>query len=141
MLKKPTQKTAAMLQWGLVFLFFFTIDQVSKHFYSNEFHNYFFAFSLPVPIPVMYGIYAVAIAAIIWNLKNNFFTFNLWNKLAWVAILSGAVANVAERIVLGYVRDFIYISFYHWTGIYNLADGFIIVGVIMLLLGKQKSRN
>ena len=51
-----------------------------------------------------------------------------------VLTFAGALSNVVERIVLGSVRDFIYIIFYHWVGVYNLADGYIIAGIILLLL-------
>jgi lipoprotein signal peptidase len=114
--------------------FFVAIDQLVKFLVPNPFKNYFFAFSLPVPTVIMYGIYFVVLSAsIVWAEKHWRGETNLF-KLAWVLIFAGAFANVGERIILGYVRDFIYISFFRWTGVYNLADGYIILGIIILIL-------
>jgi lipoprotein signal peptidase len=55
-------------------------------------------------------------------------------------IFAGAASNIGERILLGYVRDFIYISLYKWTGVYNAADGYIILGIVLLLI-KSASVN
>ena len=55
-------------------------------------------------------------------------------SIAWVMILSGACSNVTERIVLGYVKDWIYITRFGLTGIYNLAAGYILIGIVLLLL-------
>jgi lipoprotein signal peptidase len=43
-------------------------------------------------------------------------------------ILAGAVSNVGERTIFGFVRDWVYI----YTGVFNLADGYIILGIIIL---------
>lgn len=114
-----------------MFCIFF--DQVSKLLAKEPFRNYFFAFSIQLPVWVMYAIYFVAMGAIITYLVNNFFNLEFFNKLAWVLIFTGAILNIVERLILGYVRDFIYISFSRWTGVYNLADGYIILGIVILI--------
>jgi signal peptidase II len=45
-------------------------------------------------------------------------------------LIGGSVSNLADRIRLGYVTDFIDIR---WWPAFNLADSFIVVGVAMLL--------
>jgi lipoprotein signal peptidase len=77
----------------------------------------------------MYGIYAGALILIFWYLAKHFFNFDSIQAWAWILILAGALANIGERIVLGYVRDFIYI----FNGIFNFADGYIILGIVLLL--------
>ncbi len=114
-------------------MFCIFLDQFSKSLVVEPFRNYFFAFSIQLPVWVMYVIYLVAMAAIVKYLVKNFFKLNFSERLAWVLIFIGATSNIVERLVLGYVRDFIYISFSRWTGVYNLADGYIIAGVIILL--------
>ena len=42
-------------------------------------------------------------------------------------IVSGAIGNFIDRIVLGYVRDFISIEFFSF--VFNIADLLITVGV------------
>ncbi len=116
------------------------IHQLAKHFAPGIFHNQAFAFSLPLPVWLMYGIYATVLAVIIYYAWNNYRQFTLAASLAWALIFAGAFSNVVERLVLGYVRDFIYISFFRWTGVYNLADFFIILGVIILLFKPEPAK-
>lgn len=50
-------------------------------------------------------------------------------KTALVFILSGAAGNLTDRILYGYVVDFIDIGF--WP-VFNLADSFISAGAVLL---------
>jgi signal peptidase II len=54
---------------------------------------------------------------------------------ALTLILSGAVANLYERLVYGYVVDFLdfYVGDYHWPA-FNVADSSITIGAGLLLL-------
>lgn len=54
-------------------------------------------------------------------------------SVSFIALLSaGIMSNCHERIVLGYVRDYIHLNFVHFP-IFNVADIFITVGVIALV--------
>jgi signal peptidase II len=105
------------------------LDQAVKLFVANPFRNYNFAFSLLLPQAVMYGIYACVLILVIIYLTKRF--WQLWplQRLAWSLILAGALSNVGERVVLGYVRDFIPL----FGGILNMADLLILGGVALLL--------
>ena len=51
-------------------------------------------------------------------------------KISLLFILSGALGNIADRLVLGFVRDFIDLG----LGFsFNLADAFVFVGLLGLL--------
>jgi lipoprotein signal peptidase len=75
----------------------------------------------------------VAAGVIIWMLKSHpgqkLFSF------AMACILGGAVGNVIDRLVHGYVVDFLD---FHWRGMhfpaFNVADSAITVGAICLIL-------
>jgi lipoprotein signal peptidase len=121
-----------------LFVLFIVVDQFSKHLADKIFKNSSFAFSLPVPTPLIYVIYILVVAGIIYYVLKNYRNFSTKSCVAWTLIFAGAASNIGERIFLGFVRDFIYITFYKWTGVYNLADGYIIAGIILLLLGSTK---
>lgn len=63
---------------------------------------------------------------------------------ALMLILAGAVGNLVDRILNGYVVDFIHVHYqykYHWP-IFNVADITITVGAIILaILMLKKSYN
>jgi signal peptidase II len=65
--------------------------------------------------------------------------------VALALIFAGALGNVHDRIVYGWVVDFIevHIFSYHWPD-FNLADSSIVIGVCLLLLDSllpRKSAN
>jgi len=59
------------------------------------------------------------------------FSFDFVLQLSLLVILGGAISNIFDRIVLGYVRDFIDLKV--WP-VFNLADVFIVLGSIILTL-------
>ncbi len=79
------------------------------------------------------GLGLVAAAVIVWMLKQHagqrLFGF------AMACILGGAIGNVIDRVLYGYVVDFLD---FHWAGVhfpaFNVADSAITMGAIGLLL-------
>ncbi len=57
-----------------------------------------------------------------------------WNNIAYALIIGGAVGNVFDRVVHGFVVD--YLDFfwgnYHWPA-FNLADSAICIGAAMII--------
>jgi signal peptidase II len=56
-------------------------------------------------------------------------------------ILGGAVGNVIDRFIYGYVIDFIdvYYQSYHWPA-FNIADSAICVGAVLLIIDSFRSK-
>ena len=133
---------------NLFFLFIFCgivfLDQLSKylirHFGGFYICNRGMAFGVEL-YPIFFWIIWIAIIAIagfqIFNYQflifnefsiSKFLNFKFWGLML---ITSGAISNVIDRLHYGCVIDFIDLKF--WP-IFNLADIFIIVGAILLLI-------
>lgn len=59
---------------------------------------------------------------------------NALYSIALSFVVGGALGNLIDRIFLGGVRDFLYFEF--WTGFptFNVADSFLCVGVVLLVI-------
>jgi signal peptidase II len=57
------------------------------------------------------------------------------NRLSFSLILGGAAGNLTDRIIRGYVIDFldIYAGRYHWPA-FNVADSALTIGIFLLAL-------
>lgn len=67
-------------------------------------------------------------------------------RVALVLILAGAVGNFIDRLRLHFVVDFLSFRFFgHDFAVFNLADSFIVVGTILLMIyvlfGDEKDRH
>lgn len=75
------------------------------------------------------------------NINNGFISLSL------SLIISGALGNLIDRVFRGYVVDFIsFILFNKEMAIFNVADAFITIGVVILLIyifkeGKYERSN
>ena len=56
-----------------------------------------------------------------------------WEQLGYGFILSGALGNGIDRFVLGHVVDFLDLRLINFP-VFNLADAFINVGIVCLLI-------
>jgi signal peptidase II len=79
------------------------------------------------------GIGAVAMVLILWMLRSN--PTQRFFSAALSLILGGAMGNVLDRLLYGYVVDFIDV---HWAGwhfpAFNVADSAITLGAAALIL-------
>ena len=63
-------------------------------------------------------------------------------KIAYALILGGAIGNFADRIFHGYVIDFIDVSIFGYDyPIFNVADCFIVMGVIILIVATWRCND
>ena len=65
------------------------------------------------------------------DIENEFF-----KNVIFIFILSGGIGNLLDRLIYGYVIDFIYITFNPY--VFNLADSYVTIGVIMYLIFSLK---
>ena len=76
-------------------------------------------------------VVSIVIVAWLKQLKSK----DVWQAVGLSLILGGAIGNVIDRLVHGYVVDFIqiYYDIYYWPA-FNIADSAITVGVGILIL-------
>lgn len=79
----------------------------------------------------------IAIVILIMIINNQGF-----KKYALLMILGGALGNLFDRIIYKAVPDFIdfHIAEFHWF-IFNIADIFITIGVLFMVLFELNSNN
>jgi len=82
---------------------------------------------------------SVVVAVLLWK---NFFP-GAWGKLSLALILAGAVGNLIDRALLGFVTDMFETTFINFA-VFNVADicvvvgGFLMVAYVLLLWDKEK---
>lgn len=121
--------------------------EVLPFFNLTLLHNYGAAFSFlsnsntTWQVVVLSGIaLIVAIVIFVWLTrlpKNKNLTV-----CALALILGGALGNVYDRMIHGYVVDFLdfHINNYHWPA-FNIADSAICIGAVILILMSFKSKK
>ena len=84
---------------------------------------------------VFYQLISLLIFLIITILIYFILKSNGFEKLGFILILGGALGNLFDRIIYKAVPDFIdlHINNFHWF-IFNIADIFITIGVLCLIL-------
>ena len=85
-------------------------------------------FNIPFYLGILSLIISGYIIFLIIKTKNNSEVISL------SLILSGALGNGYDRLINGYVIDFIdiYVNKFHWPA-FNLADSFITIGAVIFL--------
>ena len=63
-------------------------------------------------------------------------------NIAFALILSGAVGNLIDRALFGYVIDFLdfYINDTHWPA-FNIADSMIFIGAALMIIDSFKNKE
>jgi signal peptidase II len=83
------------------------------------------------------GLSFAAFTGLAWALRHNLFPGRL-NFLAILLLLSGILGNLTDRLLHGYVVDFLLFDFGFWPfapwPAFNVADSCICVAVALLML-------
>jgi signal peptidase II len=153
------KSSASLLPWLGIALVIIVLDQVTKSLILANFaygdsvhvtpffnvvrvHNTGAAFSFLAGASgwqrwFFVGLGAVAAGFIVWMLRSH----GGQKMFAWALalILGGALGNVIDRLLHGYVVDFIQV---HWADrffpSFNLADSAITLGAILLIVDELR---
>lgn len=136
----------------VVFFVVVVLDQMTKKFFSDLLTlgesipviDGVFHFTLVHNTGIAFGLFKnqgfvfivipiIAVALLVYNIyyyqKQG--TLNRLYILGFSLILGGAIGNLIDRVMLGYVVDFF--DFQIWP-VFNVADSAITVGAIIILL-------
>ncbi len=129
------------------YLVFYYIDlyqfiKITPFFDITHIHNFGISFGLfsgtiaPLYLIVIGILVVFFIIYLLLNTQDNLERWGLF------IIICGAIANIIDRFINGYVIDFIYlhINQYYWPA-FNFADIYISIGIIMILLNVLKKIN
>ena len=119
-----------------------SIPLINKFLYITYVKNTGVAWSLfdSNYILVLIVSFIVIMGIILYVYKEKTEVFLL--KLSYSFILGGAIGNFVNRLVYGHVIDFIDIKIFGYNyPIFNFADTFIVIGVIMLAVYTWRCSN
>ncbi|MBW3014853.1 signal peptidase II [Candidatus Woesearchaeota archaeon] len=118
----------------IIALFVVAIDQVSKYFVRNL--RYDFVKNTGAIFGVLKGatgflivVSLVVIFLLFWYRKDILKQKKI-HQVCYALVLGGVIGNLIDRVVYGYVIDFI--DFKVWP-VFNLADVALSVGVLLLV--------
>lgn len=118
-----------------------SITVINNFFYLTNVHNLGAAWSLFSGQRILLIVIGMAALFFIFRWINDFKNNNK-NIWAFSLLISGLLGNLFDRIIYGYVRDFLDFRFgsYNYP-VFNLADTFIFCGVILLILAIIKGEE
>ena len=137
--------------WTVQYLDLYQSYQILPFFNFTYARNYGAAFSFLSDAggwqKYMFALIAIVVSAcLLYFLKQNK-SSQRWINIAFVLILAGAIGNVTDRLMFGYVVDFLDfdLGFYRWPT-FNVADISIFIGAAMIILesfftSKQKDKS
>lgn len=77
------------------------------------------------------GVFSVVLLFWIWREHQR----NTWLSIGLALVLGGAIGNMIDRIIQGFVIDFLVLHYETWYfPAFNIADVAITIGAIMLIL-------
>ena len=143
----------------LIFLLLVLLDILSKYIVFNyidlyqfikityffditHIHNFGVSFGLfagTIPFLVLIFIGLLVTAFVMYLYINSRDTLERWGLFI---IICGAIGNIVDRSINGYVIDFLYlhINQYYWPA-FNFADIYISLGIIMIIINMVKKIN
>ena len=94
------------------------------------------AFSIPLAEIIFWPLAVAALVALGWLIRRAW--INRTAALPWLVMIAlGALSNAYDRVVYGATID--YLMFFN-RSVVNIADGMIVVGVLMVLLQEKSGK-
>lgn len=132
----------------LIALIIFILDQTTKYLIKSYVSPYeiirvlpFFNIVYVENIGSAFGmfkslgnVFFIIVAALAMVFVSILIIKDKDNRLSFSLILGGAAGNLTDRIIRGYVIDFLdmYVGRYHWPA-FNVADSALTIGIIFFM--------
>src|SRR3989338_2234541 len=138
-----------MLFYAIILVFFILDRGLKKYFllypqksiyiawtdaiYFHFVKNFGIAFSIYLYSPILIALTIAAILFLCILLKHSLKKNNIFYIVGSALILLGAVSNLYDRIMYGFVVDYIDVLFF---SVFNIADAMITAGIIVIFLSE-----
>lgn len=134
----------------IVIIIIFAMDLITKNIFANVLKNQFeisiipnfFSLKYTENTGAAYGMFGnntimLTIFSMLFIVMFTFYDIlysekNIWNFLGFCFVIGGAIGNLADRLFLGFVRDFAVLHVFNF--IFNVADAFITFGVVFYMI-------
>ena len=73
------------------------------------------------------------LAVLLWFYFKNRKQMRFLSRCILLLLFAGALGNLVDRVLLGYVRDMIYVSLIRFP-VFNIADSSIVIGAGLLII-------
>jgi signal peptidase II len=111
------------------------VTLIKKVFYLTNVHNVGAAFSILENKTFLLIFFSILFLLLIVFFMYKYKKYNF----EFAFIIGGLLGNLIDRIIYGYVIDFIGINIFKYSfPIFNIADSLIVIGAIIFLLRKEK---
>lgn len=130
------------------------LDQLTKAYAQNNFREPFLvigeffrfkyaentgiAFSIPISQPFLIAIIIILFAVVYFMFLKEFDFEKKLSRIAFALIIGGGIGNLIDRLVHGFVIDFISIGNYPT---FNFADIYITFGVLLVIFFYAKIKR
>jgi signal peptidase II len=147
------------IKFILIILLIFFLDRISKinilnkisdqPNFINDFINIDLVWNtgigfglLSAESTLIYNLVTVIIGLVILGIFYVLLISNNFDKLIYSIIMGGAIGNFYDRMIYNAVPDFIDLHYndFHWF-VFNVADIFISLGILVLLLSGFLKKN
>jgi lipoprotein signal peptidase len=90
----------------------------------------------PHTLAMIAALMLLVVAAMWWRRRG---TASMLEHVGFACVVAGALGNVSDRLMRGYVVDFIYVR--PWPFYFNVADILVVLGAAFLMLAPRVSPN
>ena len=145
--------------FSIIILAIFFLDRFTKNiiisdfsersYYVNDFLNFNLIWNTGIGFGILsfnsnlyYNLITFLILFVIIFLVIMSFKSDNYDKIIFSIIIGGALGNFYDRIIFKAVPDFIDLHYksFHWFT-FNIADIFISVGLVLMLLSRKKNNE